>query len=67
MLTRKEANWELLNMLSVYLMANPEIRFGQALTNLRIVEGKDSFDWKNHFYEEPADMLARVKMLKEVK
>jgi hypothetical protein len=61
---RKTDNLEILNRLSEYLAKNPDMRFGQALRNLGIVndykDGYDALVWKNIFYEEPSKTLERM-------
>jgi hypothetical protein len=64
-MTRLEANIEILKILSEYLEKNPDMRFGQALNNLGIVEQKLNIDgstvWENYFYIESEDTLNRMK------
>jgi hypothetical protein len=61
---RLEANLAILAVLERYLHAHPDVRFGQALRNLRIVEqaqlDDDTVIWKDAFNEEPRDTLARM-------
>ena len=64
---RKEANREILRVLTHYIEAHDEIRFGQALVNLGIVQliqDPASFDIlgaKDPFNEESVDTLKRMK------
>ena len=64
--SRESANKELLATLGAYLAAHPQVRFGQALVNLGIVQlirDPASFDItgaKDPFYEESVDMLKRI-------
>jgi hypothetical protein len=48
-------NVELLETLKDYLLANPNVRFCQALYNLRIVDKKDRYN------EESSRTLSRVR------
>ena len=57
---RKNANKELLNILTNYLEKHPEIRFSQAIENLNIVKTNDEY-WVNEFYVESDVLLERVK------
>ena len=61
---RESANKALLATLGAYLEAHPQIRFGQALVNLGIIQYDvtDYGDCKviDPFNEEPVDMLARI-------
>lgn len=62
---RKELNLKIARTLTDYLIANPDIRFGQALETLGIVDSETNDYgvpiWYNHFYEEPKDMLERME------
>lgn len=64
---RREANREILRALTSYIEAHDEIRFGQALVNLGIVQliqDPTSFDItgaKDPFYEESVDTLKRIR------
>lgn len=55
-LKRINYNIEILETLKDYLLANPNIRFCQALYNLKIVDKQD------RFYEESSKTLSRVKL-----
>lgn len=65
-MNRKEENEKLLKILKDYLEANPDIRFIQALWNLRIID-RDPV-WNpgeinppiDRFYEEPSETLKRI-------
>lgn len=65
-MNRKEGNEKLLQLLKDYLEANPDIRFIQALWNLRIID-RDPV-WNpgeisppiDRFYEEPNETLERI-------
>jgi hypothetical protein len=52
---RLKDNITILRLLEEYLRHYPDMRFGQALVNLNIVE-KD----KDPFYDEPASTLERM-------
>ena len=63
---RKDANMQLLETLKVYLESHDEIRFGQALVNLGIIQYQNNtYDEEimvlDPFYEESIDMLNRIK------
>ena len=59
---RQESNMKILNMLRDYLNTYPDIRFSQALFNLGIVRmDEKSCNIIDPFYEEPVDVLERVK------
>lgn len=61
---RKECNREILRRLTEYLENNPGQRFGQALSNLNIVESVAKFQgeyWHDEYYVEPEDVLKRLK------
>lgn len=62
--SRGRANKELFTTLGAYLAAHPQIRFGQALVNLGIVQYDvtDYGDCKviDPFHEESMDMLKRI-------
>ena len=60
---RELSNNELLKLLTQYLQNNPDQRFGQALSNLGIVEIVHSTHgtmWQNEFYTESTELLTRV-------
>lgn len=54
-MTRKESNEELLNILKLFIIEHPELRFIQALWALGIVSLED------RFYEESDKTLDKVK------
>lgn len=54
-LKRINYNVEILERLREYLLANPNVRFCQALYNLRIVDKQDRYS------EEPSRTLSRVR------
>lgn len=64
---RKTANAAILTKLHDYLLANPGLRFSQALFNLDIViqhycMSKDnSLVWRDDFYLESNELLKRLK------
>lgn len=64
---RKEANREILRALTHYIEAHDEIRFGQALVNLgivQLVQDPASFDIigaEDPFNEESVDTLKRIR------
>jgi hypothetical protein len=63
---RKQANLELLEHLQAYLLAHPDLRFGQALVNLGILKLKqcgDDLVVEDPYSEEPQTMLRRVQDL----
>lgn len=60
---RQECNRQLIEILSNYLESYPDMRFGQALVNLKILKTRtdvDHFEIVDPFNEEPVDMLNRV-------
>lgn len=60
---RQNANLQILNKLHDYLLAYPDIRFGQALANLNIIEydrTKLTPEVIDPFFEESADILEKV-------
>lgn len=66
-MNRKEENEKLLKILKDYLEANPDIRFIQALWNLKIIDdkiiegnGHDIVVLVDRFYEEPGETLKRI-------
>lgn len=69
-MTRQEGNERLLELLREYLINNPDIRFIQALWNLRIID-RDPI-WNpgeisnpiDRFYEEPEETLKRISRTK---
>ena len=63
---RTLANKELLRILDFYLDSNPQLRFGQALVNLGIIQqemdrDKGILSTKDPYYVEPVDMLDLIK------
>ncbi len=69
---RLNTNLQVLEILRAYLVANPDIRFSQAIYNLNIVTDapagcyEDSFharDWTDDYNLEPWDLLARLRPL----
>ena len=58
-MSRLESNLELLKILEEYIQNHPDIRFHQALWNLRITT-EDS-----QYYEEPSDSLKRSRGVSE--
>ena len=60
---RQNANLHILNKLHDYFLAYPDIRFGQALANLNIIEydrTKLTPEVIDPFFEESADILEKV-------
>jgi hypothetical protein len=60
---RQECNKQLIEILSNYLESYPDMRFGQALVNLKILKTRtdvNHFEIVDPFNEEPVDMLNRV-------
>ena len=60
---RQKCNRRLIEILSNYLESYPDMRFGQALVNLKILKTRtdvDHFEIVDPFNEEPVDMLNRV-------
>lgn len=62
--SRERSNKELFATLGAYLAAHPQVRFGQALVNIGIVQYDvtDYGDCKviDPFHEESVDMLKRI-------
>lgn len=59
-MNRKEENEKLLKILKDYLEANPDIRFIQALWNLKLIDSKIGEGIIDRFYEEPSETLKRI-------
>lgn len=59
-MNRKEENEKLLKILKDYLEANPDIRFIQALWNLKLIDSKIGEGIIDRFYEEPGETLKRI-------
>jgi len=64
----KKEHKEIINLISTYLEYDPELRFGQALFNLKINEFQKSTDPRNPNYnlrdihnDNDADILKRIK------
>lgn len=60
---RQKVNLQILNKLHDYFLAYPDIRFGQALANLNIIEydrTKLTPEVIDPFFEESADILEKV-------
>lgn len=69
-MNRKASNLEIMDRLSEYFSKYPDMRFGQALLNLGIVEifecpNTDKLYWKNAFYEESKEILKRIEEIKK--
>lgn len=62
-MSRKEDSEKLLKILKDYLEAHPDIRFIQALWNLKLIDrlGEGIID---RFYEEPNETLERINRTK---
>lgn len=60
---RHETNVKILTLLRKYFDTYPEMRFGQALANLNIIEYDDSQQHhiKDPFFEESIEILEKVK------
>ena len=59
---RKEYNEKILEVLTKYLEENPEIRFGQALINLNILQNeKDKNVVFDPFSDESVDIYQRMR------
>ena len=59
---RKEYNKKILKVLTEYLEENPEIRFGQALINLNILQiEKDKSVVFDPFSDESVDIYQRMR------
>ena len=57
---RKFNNVQIMLKITIYLENNPEMRFGQALIALGVVDEK-----KVLFYEEPSEMIERMNKIKQ--
>jgi len=64
----KQAHKEILTLLSEYLQAHPELRFGQALFNLGVNEfsnrtdpEKDDYHTRDIHADSDGEILARMK------
>lgn len=73
-MSRYEANLKIMAKLEDYLRANPDMRLGQALQALGIIQLESSLSpgrpgpWANGFSEEPTVTLRRVEeRLREMK
>ena len=65
---RQEANREIVKLVSDVVDKYPDLRFGQILANLSIIEydyGADKVTPKDIFYEEPVITLNRIKNKKK--
>lgn len=70
-MSRLENNIILLNHLEEYIKKYPDIRFGQALSNLNLAthrqhqnidgQGEKDFLYEDIFYEEPAETLFKLR------
>ena len=59
---RKEYNEKILEVLTKYLEENPEIRFGQALINLNVLQNeKDKNVVFDPFSDESVDIYKRMR------
>ena len=59
---RKEYNKKILEVLTKYIEENPEIRFGQALINLNILQNeKDKNVVFDPFLDESVDIYQRMR------
>lgn len=61
---RQESNLQILDILKMYVMKYPDIRFGQALSNLNIIEYNYSDvmpKTQDPFHDESIDILERVE------
>lgn len=57
---RQESNRLILGKLSEYIEKYPDIRFGQLLANLRIIQYTDVGSVMDPWNEESIDMLRRI-------
>lgn len=59
---RLVANRTILDVLTQYIEAHPDIRFSQALFNLGIVEFDSNVEhvWKDDYHLEPEEILERM-------
>ena len=57
---RQESNRLILNKLSEYIEKYPDIRFGQLLANLRIIQYTAAGSVMDPWNEESIDMLRRI-------
>ena len=60
---RQNANLQILDKLKNYMLTYPDMRFGQALANLNIIEydrAKPTPEVIDPFYDESVDILQRV-------
>lgn len=68
---RQELNLEILRQLTHYIKMYPDQRFGQALVNLGVLKednrlrNDSGVSYLDPFYEEPKDMLARIRETKK--
>lgn len=67
MMSRKEANMEIIRLLVNYINENPDQRFSQVLLNLGAVTYDMTLPgasvWLNEFYKEPLAVLERMKKM----
>jgi hypothetical protein len=69
-MTRKEANLTILILIADQVESNPDLRFNQILSNLKILVSKEIMDprgetstmyWEDRYYEDPQITLNRIK------
>lgn len=61
---RQQDNFKILDILFEYLKKNPDIRFGQALSNLNLATHRKESELARYmdiFYEEPSETLTKIK------
>lgn len=62
-MTRQQANFDILAILHNHFSNYPDIRFGQALFNLGLIErATNSFLMKDPFYKESKEMLEQLQL-----
>ena len=59
---RQEYNQKILDLLKAYLDAYPQLRFGQALVNMNIIEDVQNGFAKDPYNDEPIDIFNRLRI-----
>lgn len=59
---RQYANLQILEHLRDYVLAHPDIRFGQMLANTRIIRYDDENNVIDPFYEESVDTFTNLNI-----
>ena len=62
-MTRQQANFLILSILTDYITRNPDIRFQQALWNLDLVRRDSEGEFIDDYNAESIDTLAALRML----